>query len=67
VCDLIYKYGGENGGAPHSKILKLSKLDKWNFDKIIETLADEQTILVNKESSTGGRPATHYKIKVPEE
>jgi hypothetical protein len=69
VCDLIYKYGGENGGAPHSKILKLSKLDKWNFDKIIETLADEQTILVNKEGSgdRGGRPSTHYKIKVPEE
>lgn len=61
ILDIIKKFSNHNGGVAHSLALKKSKLDKKKFASIIETLAEEETIVINKESATGGRPGLFYK------
>ena len=64
VYDLIKKNSGMNGGAPHSIILRSSKLDKQTFDRIIQTLDEEESILINREPCAGRmRNAVFYKVK----
>lgn len=60
VYDLILKFSKSNDGAPHSKILRASKLDKQTFDRVVQTLDEEEVVSV-KRVSTAGRPAVFYK------
>lgn len=62
VMRLIKKYSGTNGGALHSMILRKSKLDKQTFDRVMATLSEEESIIVNREQ-TKGRTALFYKIR----
>lgn len=61
VYDIIKAKQNGNGGVHHSLILKLSKMNKKNFDEIINTLAEEESIIINREK-TAGRPAVFYQV-----
>lgn len=63
VYELIKKHSANNNGAAHSKILRVSKLDKQTFDRVIQTLDEEETILVNRDKGASGRVSISYKIK----
>lgn len=63
VYDLIVKHAKNAGpkGAPHSKILKSSKLEKFTFDRIIQTLDEEETIVVVTEKAASNRQMRFYR------
>ena len=62
VLQIIQTSSGSAGRAHRRDVMRLAKIDKLQFDRILESLEEEEAIKIEREKNSNGKLSLYYKI-----